>query len=475
MIKPRISPSRPPYLSGACLLLATLVIVLLLRGIALAGDASTDDATEVNLGTVADPPAATPLNLDFASNPRASSGFLGNDLLGNSLGLSKWGISLGGILAGAGNWLVNGGVRPGSTSGTAALGLSAKVDTEKAFGLPGGEFDIELGFWTGHNVNGDAGSVQLYNSLSTGAPYNRAELLQLWYRQKLFNDKVIVKIGKINAAGDFGGVLIPEPVGEPQLRDWTISGLLFVPPAVNPTTFGRLPGYPNTAWGAEVHVLPTKQLYVSFGIFDGNGATGFQTGLYAGPHVNSYKFYIGEVGYDWRLGPQGKPGLIGAGVWGQTGQLFTPYLTYENGATGFYAFANQRLWYRDPGKDTSGIVAFAQYGYTSDRAAEVNEYGGGGLTAVGLVPHRPADSMGIGVAWSRLNPAPYAGAFFFPNVESTSTALRKSEFMMQVYYQAVIIPWTLVVMPAYTYIPTPGARPTLGPANAFTVQMAFLF
>ncbi|MGH7101398.1 MAG: carbohydrate porin [Acetobacteraceae bacterium] len=226
---------------------------------------------------------------------------------------------------------------------------------------------------------------------------------------------------------------------------------------------------------AQQAALPTRQVYASLGIFDGNNATGLQTGLYAGPHVNTYKFYIGEVGYDWRLGPQGKPGLIGAGVWGQTGALFTPYLTTENGATGFYAFANQRLWYQHPGKDTSGLIAFAQYGYTSDRAAEVNEYVGGGLTAVGLVPHRPADSTGIGVAWSRLNRAPFAGAFFFPYVQSTSTALRKSEFMMQVYYQAVLIPWTLVLMPAYTYIPTPGARPDLPPANAFTLQLAALF
>jgi len=468
-------PSQGRWLSWAipCCLVATLAFSL--HGIAVAGSPGTGDATEVNLGTVADPPIASPFNLGLAANPRASSGFLGNGLLGHTLGLDKWGISLGGILAAGGNWLATGGVEPGSTSGTAALGLSAKVDTNKAFGLPGGEFTIELGFWTGHNVNGDAGSVQLYNSLATGAPFDRAELLQLWYRQRLLDDKLILKIGKINAAGDFGGVLTPVPVSQPQLRDWTISGLLFVPPAVNPTTFGRLPGYPNTAWGAEAHVLPTKQLYVSFGLFDGNNATGFQTGLYAGPHVNTYKFYIGEVGYDWRLGAEGKPGLIGAGVWGQTGQLFTPYLTTENGATGFYAFANQRLWYRHPGKDTSGLIAFAQYGYTSDRAAEVNEYVGGGLTAVGLVSHRPADSMGIGVAWSRLNRAPFAGAFFFPSVQSPSTALRKSEFMMQVYYQAVLIPWTLVLMPAYTYIPTPGARPDLPPANAFTLQLAALF
>ena len=222
-------------------------------------------------------------------------------------------------------------------------------------------------------------------------------------------------------------------------------------------------------------MCPKNRARYTYGIFDGSGVTGFQTGLYAGPHINTYKFNIGEIGYDWRLGPQGKPGLAGVGVWGQTGKLLTPYLTYESGATGFYAFGNQRLWYQHHGKDTSGIIGFLQYGYTGDRAAEVNEYVGAGLTAVALVPRRPADSTGIGLAWSRLNRGPFAGSFFFPDVASPSTALRPSEFMMQVYYQAVIIPWTLVLEPAYTFIPTPGARPDLPAAHALTAQLVALF
>jgi porin len=456
-----------------------LAIFLLLHGIALAGGSATDGTPQVNLGVV--PPLtglspANPVDLGFATNPRASSSFLGNGLLGRTMGFGpNSGVSIGGILIGSGNWLVSGGVEPGSTSGTAALGLNMNIDTEKAFGLPGGQFAAEFGAWIGQNVNGDAGSVQNYSTISTQAPFNRDELLQLWWRQKLFDGKLIIKAGKINATGDFGVVLSPVPVNQPYLQDWTISGLLYVPPGLNPTLFGRLPGYPNTAYGLEVTLEPTKQIYASYGIFDGNGATGFQTGLYAGPHINTYKFNIGEIGGDWRLGPQGKPGLAGIGVWGQTGRLLTPYLTYENGATGFYAFANQRLWYQHPGKDTSGIIGFLQYGYTNDRAAEVNAYAGGGLTAVGLMPRRPADSMGIGLAWSRLNRGPFAGAFFFPGISSTSTALRKSELMMQVYYQAVLIPWTLVLEPAYTFIPTPGARPNLPAAHALTAELVALF
>src|SRR5258708_39884921 len=85
----------------------SLVIVLLVHGVALAADPQTD---------------AQPQNLDFAANPRAASGFLGSGLLGRKLGLSaESGIGAGGILVGSGNWLISCGMNPHSTSGTLAL------------------------------------------------------------------------------------------------------------------------------------------------------------------------------------------------------------------------------------------------------------------------------------------------------------------------------------------------------------------
>jgi porin len=445
------------------------------------------DATSIVAAADASPAAAGPdaaaaaspqVSLGFASNPRATNSLLGNGQLGRLLGISPdSGVTIGGNVFTGGSWVVSGGAKPGSTAGTAALGLYITVDTEKAFGLPGGEFAAMFSALRGTDVNGDLGAAQMYNTLTTGEPFNRDQLLELWYRQRLFDDKVIIKVGKINGTGIFNAVLTPVVVDKPQLQDWTISGLLYVPVGENPTLFGRLPGTPNTAWGVTATVSPVKQVYVSYGLFDGNNANGLQTGLYAGPHVNTYKFNIGEIGVDWLLGEQEKPGVLAAGVWGQTGNLLTPYLTYEKGANGVYAFGNQRLWFQHPGKDTSGILAFAQYGYTGSRSAEVTEYIGGGLTAVGLVPGRPADSMGGGVAWSKLNRAPYAGLFFFPNVStsSPSTALRPSEVMTQVYYQAILIPWTMAVTAAYTYVPTPGQRPDLPPANALTLQAVVFF
>ena len=63
------------------------------------------------------------------------------------------------------------------------------------------------------------------------------------------------------------------------MQDSTISNLFMIPIGLNPTLFARLPAYYNTAYGAVVHLVPTADFYTSFGIFDGNGAAGVQTGM----------------------------------------------------------------------------------------------------------------------------------------------------------------------------------------------------
>jgi porin len=146
-----------------------------------------------------------------------------------------------------------------------------------------------------------------------------------------------------------------------------------------------------------------------------------------------------------------------------------------NGASGFYTFASQRLWYDHTGEDSSGLESFYQFGYANSGSALVTSYAGAGLTWIGLVRGRPWDSIGLGLAWFRLNQAPGAGAFFVPGVPSASTSLRPSEVMWQGYYQAVLIPWKLVLVGAYTSIATRGERPDIPWTHALTVRLNVLF
>ena len=312
-------------------------------------------------------------------------------------------------------------------------------------------------------INGLA-AVQGYNSLPGPPPLHRSELYQLWWRQELFDGKLIVRVGKMVPTADFNNVLRPVPTQDQSLFIPSVSGLLFTPVFVNPTLLGVMPGYYNSACGVTTTFAPTNNFYLSYGVYDGNIANGTQTGT-RGPEFNGYYFHIGEAGAAWEVGSDSLPGSFGVGVWHQSGQMRANDVT-ESGATGVYLFGSQRIWLRHPGKDNSGVTGFFQFGANNSETLPVNHFFGSGLTAFGLVPGRSQDSAGAGMALSWLN-----GNIFH----------RSSELMFQVYYQAHIIAATYLE-PAISYIPTPGANPDrpgakrdLDAAWATTLRVTVLF
>src|SRR5262249_50433039 len=149
-------------------------------------------------------------------------------------------------------------------------------------------------------------------------------------------------------------------------------------------------------------------------------------------------FYIWEGGASWQLGPEKKPGKFGVGLWDQTGALTAVNGARVRGADGVYFFGSQRLWFRRPGVDNTGISGFCQFRANNSNPMLTRQYFGAGLTGFGLVPERPNDSMGCGIAWGWLNTDPNAGAFFFRDAPGPSTSLRTNEAIFQSYYQAFI-------------------------------------
>ena len=92
-------------------------------------------------------PASSPRK--FTPTPRQIP-LQGWGQLGRMMGLSEESsIRLGGIIIPQFNWTVSGGVRPHSTFGTFAMALNVGVDTQKALGIPGGTFGVELLEYTG--------------------------------------------------------------------------------------------------------------------------------------------------------------------------------------------------------------------------------------------------------------------------------------------------------------------------------------
>ena len=416
----------------------------------------------------------------ISGNPGAVNAETGNGLLQSFTRLSPdTGVKFGGIWLGDYNILMSGGAQPGTSSWNSLLIASMTIDAQKLVGWKGADFGIQFLQFNGENTNGQAGSVQGYNGLPGLPPFDRSELYQVWYRQKLLDDRLIIRVGRSVPTYDFNNVSRPVTTQEGALEIPSVSGLLYTPIFVNPTMLGALPGYYNPANGLTVTVTPTRNSYINYGFYDGNLANGVQTGLTA-PQFNGYYFHILEAGLSWVVADK-YPGQFGAGVWYQTGVLSGPGTIRQNGTDGFYLFGGQRVWGRsaegDPaitrdkdGKSkvviptekkgqNSSVSVFYQFGVNNSETLPVNQYFGGGVTGFGLVPNRPADSIGFGMAWSWLN----------PNIFN-----RSSELMFQTYYQAHLYGGAFF-QPTLSYIPTPGASSSLSGAWAMTLRFTLLF
>jgi porin len=369
------------------------------------------------------------------------------------------GVRFGGIWLADCNWLITGGEKPGALSCNSALVLDNHIDLKKLTGWwTGGSFGAEFLQLNANPTNEQAGSVQGYNSTPGPDPLTRSELYQLWIRQQLFHARLIMRVGKMTPTDDFGNVLRPVPTQDAASFIPAVSGLLYTPVFKNPTLFGASPGFYNSAGGVVVTAAPVKWWYADYGAFDGNLARGVQTGE-KGPTLNGYYYQIAETGFAWRLGQQRLPGDAGVGTWRQNGVLQGPPGVSEQGADGVYAFGSQRIWYQNPGRDNAGVSTFLQVGHNESKTLPINDFVGGGFTGFALVPSRPNDSAGIGLAWSQLN----------PNIFK-----RNSELMVQSYYQAQIANG-LYLQPTLTYIPTPGASPDYPSAWAATLRLTVLF
>ncbi len=368
------------------------------------------------------------------------------------------GVRLGGVWISDGDVTLTGGQGSKRWSGNNLVVLGLNLDFEKYNFWEGGSFGIAYLQFNGMDSNGRAGVVQGFDSMSVVPPFtNRSELYEVWIRQVLFDEKLVIRLGKTVPTYDFNNVIRPVPVQDESLDIPGVSGLLYTPIFINPVNIGVLPGYYNSAYGVTVNIAPTDNYYLSLGSYDGNLARGVQTGLKLGPHFNGYYFYIAETGVDWLAGEECKPGNIAIGGWVQTGKLSVPNVVKQHGAQGVYLFGSQRVWFQHPGVDHSGISVFWQLGYNHAKTLPMNRFVGFGLTAFALT--RPKDSFGFGTAWSRLNHKLFT---------------RRSELMFQFYYQAHLF-HTTYLEPVISYIPTPGGGYHLPQTVIATFQMITLF
>lgn len=395
--------------------------------------------------------------IGIAGNPAAIEDSSGTGWLGRQLGL-KDGWTLGGFWVGSGNALLSGGIEPGLTFNSQFI-LGIQANLEKTHGLKGSSIGAQFMQLNNDPTNANAGTVLGFNTIDSTPPTNRAELVQLWWRQALFDDRIVVQIGKVNPGGDFGNVVRPILTTAPARDIGVVTSLLYGSVYAPATFFGVFPGFYETPFGITTTWAPNDNFYVAYGAYDGNLARGVPVGI-RWPEFNGYYIQVAETGLNWLLGPEAKPGNIAVGGYVQSGELSTGTGITEDGVTGFYVYGSQQIWYRDPEPvSNAGISAFFQIAWNYTKTLPFEFYVGSGLTFRGLVEARPKDSFGVGLAWGELN---------------RNLFVNSSELLLQGYYQAHVT-GTLYTETALSYIPEPGAEPGIAPTWAVTQQMVLAF
>ena len=392
-------------------------------------------------------------------NPAATNIVVGSGWLGEYLGINRNGWRFAGIQITDSNGQFTGGINPGSWPSDTLTIVDLTINTEKFVGWEGGLFGTDFLYYSGGPVNFDAGTVMGYNSLDAAPPNTRVELYELWYRQVMFNDKVVIRIGKSIPTYDFNNVERPVPFTSEANNIPGISSAILTPLYVSPTQLGIMPGYYDSATGVVAKYLPNENIYAEYGFFDGNLAAGRNTGL-TGPLFNGYYLHLAEIGGSWTVGPEDKPGSIGFGYWRQTGRLTVPNGGGTvQGADGIYFFASHRIYNENPGVTNNGFTSYFQFAATNTPVVDTQRYFGCGITYFGPVPNRDVDSLGLSFAYGKMRSVPTLGP---------------REMIYTAYYQYQIRE-NFFFQPNVTFIGQPAAQPGLSDVLAMTCRVILSF
>lgn len=327
------------------------------------------------------------------------------------------------------------------------LDINATLDLDTAFGWTGATAYADFYASSMRGGSRDAGDWQWFSNIETER--NGGQLAELWIEQRLFDDSVRVKVGKVDAWMEFGYVVSANTV-------------LNASAAYSPTIVG-MTSYPDPATGALVFVYPTDNFYVGGGAFDGATMDGLATGnrgpntFFSDDESDSW-FFIAETGVSWESAGPLSEGRVAIGGHHHTAE-FTNYADEtSDGASGVYALVEQALWTTGE-ENERGVWVYVQAGWAN--GGDVEQHLAGGVTWRGPCDSRPDDAVGVYVTWIDL-------------ADETGTPYAEDEMALEVYWK-IALSGSVSVTPDIQWILNPGGDPTLDNAVVGQVRVEIAF
>lgn len=312
------------------------------------------------------------------------------------------------------------------------IDFGVELDFEKIAGLAG--FSIYAsGAWSSGQDLSDrkVGNLFAVQEIYTG---REIRLTQLYAQQRLFDDMLTVKIGRLTAEADF--------LASDIYVNYVNGGINGAPANVPGSNFGYTTA-PFAQWGVVAAVEPVEHLRFAVGVYNADEKTidDRRNGTRFTLDPEDGVFAIGELSYAWNqleeaedgkepAIPEGMPGLAKLGIFGESGDREDLKDGRDkDGNVGFYLSLEQMV-YREQGTTDQGLTPWGVIAFQPRQSiSELPVFFGAGLVYKGLIPSRDEDSAALGFFYGRLSGDINPGG---------------SEKILEVAYTLQLTPWFFV-------------------------------
>jgi hypothetical protein len=299
----------------------------------------------------------------------------------------------------------------------------------------GAQADLDVRGGEGPDAANGIGSTE--NTNQYGNTGSEGFVLHLWVEQKLFDDQLTLRGGKMDM-GDFMDV-----------NRFGYYNFLGFSQNHNPAI-----EFPGNPLAAMFTIAPKPApIYFSGGIADA-AQSSYTIGvpnLTKGP---SAPFAMGELGFKPTIA--GQPGIYRFIGW-YSGLKLTPFdgRPENDNRYGLALSFDQNV--------TKDFGLFARYGYGDQNEFNPRQFWQAGLDWTGVLPNRPKDDLALAIAQS----------IFSKQFEAITPDASSSETYFEGYYNAVICDW-FQVQPFLQVLGDPGGE-RRDPAWILSVHLAFRF
>jgi porin len=370
----------------------------------------------------------------------------------------------------AGN--VTGGKNQGVTHAD-NLGLDLLFDLHKLAGLEGGSFLASVSQRSGNSLSQEhVGNVFTIQQVYGGQTFH---LIDLAYQQRLLEDRVEVRLGRIATGDDF----LVSPYNWAFMQNGFNGnpvGIFFNSPGMT--------AYPNATWGARLKVRPTERTYVMGGVYNGDASIRDIEHNGADMSMNGPVFAIGEAGYQFN-GLPGDTGLLGnyrVGGW-YDNNVFVDFETVghatppatKRGNWGLYTLVDQVLVPFGERSRNRGLGICGSFLVSPDESvSQMPYFFTAGIVARGFFSSRPADLAGFGVVYGHFS-SDLQNAQEREQLLDPTVAVQDYETVLEWTYRFYFRKTAVFFQPDIQYVIRPGGTGNLDDALVLGCQIGLNF